>query len=269
MSYEMRWLKTKQYESNPLNNLSKQSIHHSIKFTLILGQVFGLMPVNGITNSSEKAVKFQWKSWRVVYTAFIILSTLFPIYITFYRIIFREIDVFSITALVFYGNSLAVHALFLVLAQNWENLMKSFYMMEISMRSYSKAPRLNVRLKLMTAVIMGLAFTEHVLVVIRHFQQSAACATEKEDMFQYFFVKISFPQIFKSVTYNVWLGFYLQFIVIIATFSWTYIDLFIMLMSSSIAVRFIQVTDKLASYVDTRVSKTLIKILFNCSKLHF
>lgn len=45
----------------------------SLRFVLILGNCFGLFPVNGVT-SEEKGLSFDWKSAKVVYSLVITLA---------------------------------------------------------------------------------------------------------------------------------------------------------------------------------------------------
>lgn len=51
-----------------------QLVHESLKEVLVMSQLFGLLPVRGITQSDPKKLSFTWKAKRVCYT--LVLGTL-------------------------------------------------------------------------------------------------------------------------------------------------------------------------------------------------
>lgn len=73
------------------SNLSNKTILTSIRFVLIMGQCFGLFPLNGITKTNGDDLKFQWISFKCLYTFcnliftnfMIIMGTLFLFQIDF------------------------------------------------------------------------------------------------------------------------------------------------------------------------------------------
>lgn len=51
----------------PPSMLRKQNIHNSLKFVLSVINIFGLLPVEGVRSSDEKALRFKWSSLKVLY----------------------------------------------------------------------------------------------------------------------------------------------------------------------------------------------------------
>ncbi|KAF5297014.1 hypothetical protein FQA39_LY12228 [Lamprigera yunnana] len=196
------------------------SLHRCMCATVIIGQVFALMPVDGVTK------------------------------------------IFFLATVIFFGNSIGVHILFMQLARAWPKLMQIWRSIEVSMKSYGFPLKMNFRIKLTTVVVLTTATVEHLLSVINHFIESDDKRSESKDIFEYFFVTIAFPQLFSMLKYSIWLGCFMQVITFVSTFSWTYIDLFIMLMSTSLALRFRQVADRVDKYSEENVSnEDLWKIL--------
>lgn len=49
----------------------------SVKVNLIILQIFGYMPLNGITSSNPQSLKFTWFSWKILYAGCNVLLLLF------------------------------------------------------------------------------------------------------------------------------------------------------------------------------------------------
>lgn len=62
---------SRQAETNP-----KGSFQEAIASTLILGQIFAIMPVTGVNGKTASDLKFSWKAIRTIYaTIAFILAT--------------------------------------------------------------------------------------------------------------------------------------------------------------------------------------------------
>lgn len=70
-----------------LKACSDNLFHHHIKWIIITGQFFGLLPVNGV-NSEKCNLTFNWFSKKVFYSEIIIFVSLFLTATTFYRILY-------------------------------------------------------------------------------------------------------------------------------------------------------------------------------------
>ncbi|XP_031331999.1 gustatory receptor for sugar taste 64a-like [Photinus pyralis] len=132
--------------------------------------------------------------------------------------------------------------------------MRDWHAMEMAMGSYGWPRRMNLRIKAMTVTILSIATIEHVLSVVGHFITADQLRTGDQDIFEYFFVVIAFPQVFAIISYSVWFGFLMQVITFASAFSWTYIDLFISVMGAGLAQRFQQVAVRVELYLDQKVS---------------
>ncbi|KAK5638896.1 hypothetical protein RI129_013191 [Pyrocoelia pectoralis] len=254
----MRWVKKIISKYNRQKNSDDQQFFKSIAFVVILGQIFGIMPLNGVKGSNERCIHFKWRSWKVLYTLLIVIGSLFCTCMSIYQIVTKESNMGLVSAVMFYMNSVVVHLLFISLAKNWAYIMRKWRVVDIGMRSYGWPCNLDVRLKLMSAVILFCATLEHLLVTISNFVRSYNCRGTIGEVFEYFFANLSFPQFFSNMTYTFGVGLMLQIITSISAFSWTYIDLFIILMSTSLALRFKQVAQRVEYYLQTMVSDVVL-----------
>ncbi|KAK4877869.1 hypothetical protein RN001_010375 [Aquatica leii] len=225
--------------------------YKSIGFIILLGQAFGIMPLRGVTGATERSIYFTWKSWRVLYTVFILAGTLFCVYASLMAAIQQDDNMSLITASIFYGTSFVVHILFVLLAKNWSQLMRKWCAVDVSMRSYGYPPHLDARLKILSGIVLTCATAEHIIVVTKNMITAHSCLSV--EFFEYYFARISYPQVFAIVRYSFWFGLIMQIITTASTFSWTYIDLFIILLSTSLAVRFKQVAKRVETYVNSKV----------------
>lgn len=60
-------------------NLSNKTVLSSVKFILVMGQCFALLPVDGVMKSKLIYLKFKWKSWKCIYAICCLLCTNFMI----------------------------------------------------------------------------------------------------------------------------------------------------------------------------------------------
>ena len=81
--------------------------------------------------------------------------------------------------------------------------------------------------------------------------------------FEHFTVNMSFPVIFDVIKpfYSPWLGLVFQFVNTRMAFSWTFIDLFIILISCALAMRFGQINYRVRCLKNMKVRIVLRLVL--------
>lgn len=88
-----------------------------------------------------------------------------------------------------------------------------------------------------------ISVVEHILNIISIVYYSTNCLNQKEPVKEFFKVQLS--QLFTFVAYSGWVAFFGKIVNIIATFSWSYSDLFVMMISVGISTRFKQINEDL------------------------
>lgn len=63
-------------KTKPKHVKSEENIFNSLKFVMIFFQIFGVLPQENIM-SSQNELHFKWKSWKVLYTLFLVGMTTF------------------------------------------------------------------------------------------------------------------------------------------------------------------------------------------------
>lgn len=205
--------------------------------------MFAIMPVNGIFSKNPIDLKFYWKSFRTIYAiiSFIIymIMTLLITYSTFNM----EITFASLTEIVFYGCNTYVIFLFVILAQKWPKIINEWEIVEKNLpKLRSKEEKLALKNKIIkiTIITMTVATFEHISSILTYVH-SAKCAKE-EDKVRIFFL-YSMSQIFQIFDYSLTIAIFVKIVNLTCTFIWTYMDIFVILVSLGISSKFKQLNE--------------------------
>ncbi|GLV41645.1 Gustatory receptor 64f [Carabus blaptoides fortunei] len=215
-------------------------LHRSLRFVLILAQCFALMPLQGIMSDSLNQIRFKWFSFRTLYCLINLCGSIGLFVFNFVRFLTTGMH-FGDLATVFYFTSTTLTILLSIrLARLWHLLNEKWSVMETAMKHYSYKPNLTYRFKITTLVVLLLALGEHLLFISKLIDISHDCDHVELHPLKTFF-GVAFAQIFALTPFAYWKAFLLEFVNINVTFAWNFMDLFIMLMCSSLAERFRQI----------------------------
>ncbi|XP_043675729.1 gustatory receptor 5a for trehalose-like [Vespula pensylvanica] len=232
-------------------NPATDSFHASVKPIILLANCFSMLPVSGVNTPDASYLKFTWYSPKLLYT---IASFLGAIVMTIFNILqFTKTGINSMktTSLVFYGTSLIASLLFLKLAKLWPCLALTWEKIEREfMFRHRRVSRISLagRFKLITAIVMTLAMIEHTLSVLKGFSYAMTCVKYRSDsdvIAEYF--ESQFPQVFSQMSYSLWKAILVDIINMLSTFSWNFVDLFLILVSMALADQFQQLNSRLNS----------------------
>ncbi|XP_043500327.1 gustatory receptor for sugar taste 64f-like [Polistes fuscatus] len=232
-------------------NPATDSFHASIRPIILLANCFSMLPVSGVNTPDASYLKFTWRSPKLLYT---IVSFLGCTVMTVFNILqFANTGFNSLktTSLVFYGTSLLASLLFMKLAKLWPCLALTWEKLEREfMFRHRKVSRISLsgRFKLITAIVMILALIEHTLSILKGFSYASNCAKYRGDsdiVAEYF--ESQFPQVFTRKTYSLWKAILVDTVNILSTFSWNFVDLFLILVSMALADQFQQLNSRLNS----------------------
>ncbi|XP_011340011.1 gustatory receptor for sugar taste 64f isoform X2 [Ooceraea biroi] len=230
-------------------NPSTDSLHASMKPIIMLAQCFSMLPVCGINKPDASYLRFTWRSLKILYTAVVFLGVFTMTVYNVIRMFYTGINSTKMTTFVFYVTSMVTAILFVRLAMQWPCLALTWEKLEREFtsrhRQVSKTT-LRTRFKIVTAVVMLLALVEHGASVLSAYMSAIECAEfrgDKDVIGTYF--QSQFPQIFSSMSYSLWKGIIVDVINILSTFSWNFVDLFLILISIALADQFRQMNSRL------------------------
>ncbi|XP_050518351.1 gustatory receptor for sugar taste 64e-like [Diabrotica virgifera virgifera] len=224
-------------------DVEEKLFHNSMRLFLIMCQILGLFPINCSTKYYTD-VKFSWKSFRIVYTFFMIVIIAFAVFVCLYSWATYGYKFADAGTHTFYVASLLSILLFLRLSKRWVKLLTTWCQMDKLMnRRYGYPSTIEKRLKICSVVFLTLVIIDHLLSIYNRF-----CRV-KESFginynYKYFFID-TFPHLFMVVPANVFTAVYCLFLNTHATLILAFNDLFIILVSVTLALRFRQITEKL------------------------
>lgn len=67
-------------------------LQRHLRYVLILAQIFGILPVYGISFDDPLKLKFSWQSWRVLYACWLILATFFVAFMAFFNLCSNDFE---------------------------------------------------------------------------------------------------------------------------------------------------------------------------------
>ncbi|XP_017755956.1 PREDICTED: gustatory receptor for sugar taste 64f-like [Eufriesea mexicana] len=238
--------------ANSAFNPETDSLHASMRPIIVLAQCFSLFPVSGVNTPDASYLRFTWRSPKFIYCAISFLASSMMTICNILRLTYCKINSTKMTTFVFNGTNLIASFLFLKLAMQWPSLMLTWEKVEKELshrhRKISKTS-LSTKFKIVTVVVMTFALIEHSFSILHGYMKAKECAEHRGDtniIGVYF--QLQFPQIFEYTTeYSLWKGILVDVINILSTFSWNFVDLFLILISIALTDQFRQLNSRLYS----------------------
>ncbi|XP_070156538.1 gustatory receptor for sugar taste 64f isoform X2 [Polyergus mexicanus] len=232
-------------------NPSTDSLYASIRPIIMLAQYFSMFPVCGVNKSDASYLRFTWRSPKILYTIIVFLAVFLMSVYNILWMLSTGTSSTKMTTFVFYITSFVTAVLFVRLAWQWPCLALTWEKLERELasryREISKTT-LATRFKIVTVVVMLLALVEHSASVVSAYINAVECANHRgdTDIIGIYF-QTQFPQIFSKTPYSLWKGILVETINILSTFSWNFVDLFLILISIALADQFRQLNSRLYS----------------------
>ncbi|XP_043525132.1 gustatory receptor 5a for trehalose-like isoform X1 [Frieseomelitta varia] len=240
-----------------------ESFHCAIGPVLSMARLFGLFPMTGIRSVSPSKLRFKIFSFITFYSCFIAAMVFLTTIVSMCHMLktlnaktFRTRGGIAEATggAVFYGNSLMGSILFFRLSLRWVSLQREWRAMERYIDSNSIEPtRLRWKFFFLSTVTLVLSFIEHVLSMfnsVEGYDWNAPNSTFHSFLETYTLRSHSFlfdtcSSLF-SVDYNFIIGLYVFVVSKLATFTWNFMDLFIMLVATGLAERYKSLNKTLA-----------------------
>ncbi|KAL7303890.1 hypothetical protein TKK_0004011 [Trichogramma kaykai] len=260
---------------DPVDDGQSSSLHCALRPIIILAQVFAVFPVSGVNSSDASTLEFTWRSPKIVYCCLSSLGSLVLTLFSIYRLATTSITSSKTSNLVFFFTAGITTILFLKLARQWPAFAATWQSMERELATrYTRttttttttttaeqgenqgdnnpsgleALSLSAKFKVLSTVVMSLALVEHSLSLLSGYVSALECASLRghaNTAATYF--SLQFPQIFTESNFALWKGALVQFINVLSTFSWNFMDLFLILLSVALTDQFKRLNRRLHS----------------------
>lgn len=99
-------------------------LHSSIAFTLLIGQIMGLMPLRGIFHRDESHLKITWKSWQFLNATAVLIGSIIYVQFIIVWIITAGVSLNGLISFVIYIGCLLNVILFFKIGLKWQKLLK-------------------------------------------------------------------------------------------------------------------------------------------------
>ncbi|XP_072399561.1 gustatory receptor for sugar taste 64e-like [Diabrotica undecimpunctata] len=224
-------------------DVEEKLFHNSMRFFLIMCQMLGLFPINCSTKCYSD-VKFSWKSLRIIYTILMIGIVGFAVFVCLYSWANYGYKFADAETHTFYAASLLSILLFLRLSRRWTKLLTTWCQMDkIMNKRYGYPSTIEKRLKICSVVFLTFVIIDYLLSIYNRYRK----VTDNFGVnynYKYFFID-TFPHLFMVVPVNMFTAIYCLFLNTHSTLILAFNDMFIILVSITLALRFRQITEKL------------------------
>ena len=102
------------------------SFHEIIGPCLVYGQLFGLVPVNGIMTSDETKLEFRWQALRTVYSMVFLFCGTADSIMGVERLLRRGFNIYHFEGLIFFILAAIRAFIFFHLAIKWKKIMSKW-----------------------------------------------------------------------------------------------------------------------------------------------
>uniref|UniRef100_A0A182SCH9 Gustatory receptor n=1 Tax=Anopheles maculatus TaxID=74869 RepID=A0A182SCH9_9DIPT len=224
---------------------------------IILGQVFGIFPIYGITANEPTRLRLKWFSLRVILNLTIVVTALVQAYLEYGRLKMIGINAKNVSGLIFFLDACLINVLFLNLATKWRTVAAKWDEVD---ETFNRAPyqmvgwSLRKRLCVVSFTLLFFAAVEHCLSVVNgvHNQlfEVQYCNWTVPNFYRHYSLRrfanvyINFPYHDLSAVFFTVIGA-CKYVSSALTIYWNYQDIFIILISIGLATRFQQINNHL------------------------
>lgn len=213
---------------------------NAIRPAMKIARLFGLFP--------------RWKLLSTIYASCILaLHIAIALTVVHKRFELGYIEAHSAVGFFFYTNSTLVAILFFKLNFEWQKLVNHWTDVEKCIfltDKYRSGSEWSLRRRLYACTVVGLfaAFMEHTLFIAAGFRkvvnEAEVCGYENDIIAENFFHNFH-EHIFSLIPYNHFYGGTVAFLNMSLNFIWSFVDLFIVLVSVGISFRFEQINRRI------------------------
>ncbi|XP_055641419.1 gustatory receptor for sugar taste 64f-like [Toxorhynchites rutilus septentrionalis] len=220
------------------------TFHDAIAGLLVMAQLFAVMPVCGILSKDPKKLTFIWTSKRALYTYAMCLGTVFLSVNAVTRLFDRGFTFARLTVGFFYTYNLYATYCFILVARKWPAMIRKWCEVEQLLPSSTnilERGQLAYKIKMVSILVMTLSLMEHMLSITAAVFFTPNCSGITDPLTMFF--KSNFLFVFYHFEYSKIRGFVVKCINVVNTFVWSYMDLFVIVISIGLSHTFKRVND--------------------------
>lgn len=256
------------------SSYKEDSFHNAMRPIVRVSHFFGIMPVDVGKSKDVSSIIFRWKSFKTIYSLIFVVLGMCEGFLCLWLVIRNGMTLSYSSALSFYFVSVTGTICLLKLASKWDKLMKFWYERE---KVFLEAPytiqgwTLNRKIRLWGVAFGVLSLSnklisstmcmfvdeiplfpvDHVLFLMNSFSINQNiidyCKVNESEFFHSYLIAYRY-HLTKVIPYHIIQYPIYEWINILMTFSWNFIDLFIILISVALAMRFNQINFRVEKF---------------------
>uniref|UniRef100_A0A182JEB1 Gustatory receptor n=1 Tax=Anopheles atroparvus TaxID=41427 RepID=A0A182JEB1_ANOAO len=215
------------------------TFHEAVTGVLLMAQLFSIMPVCGILAKDPRKLRFSYVSGRAFYAYFCATGIGFMATMALYFFVSKRYNFQKMVTAFFYTYNLYAMFRFGQLAKRWPALMVKWTRIDQTLppqKDEFERATLGYRIKLCSILVMTLSLSEHLLSIVAAVHYSNNCPAV-HDPYEAFF-KSNFAFLYYYFRYSALRGFLTKFFNVICNFMWSYVDLFVIVISMGLSHSF-------------------------------
>uniref|UniRef100_A0A182G0C2 Gustatory receptor n=2 Tax=Anopheles albimanus TaxID=7167 RepID=A0A182G0C2_ANOAL len=215
------------------------TFHEAVRGILTLAQLFSVMPVCGIHSKDPRKLRLSYTSFRAFYAYFCALGISFLTAMSVFFFASKRYNFQKMVTAFFYCYNLYGMYRFWKLAKSWPGLMVKWTHVDDSLptqRNEFDRAILAHRIKVCSILVMTLSLSEHLLSIVAAVHFSNNCPAV-HDPYEAFF-KSNFAFVYYYFRYSALRGFLTKFFNVICNYIWSYVDLFVIVVSMGLSHSF-------------------------------
>ncbi|KAJ8735034.1 hypothetical protein PYW08_014284 [Mythimna loreyi] len=204
------------------------SFQKAMKMVIIWGQCIGLNPVTGILQKDVSKMRYTKCSFQYLFAITIAVTQIIGTVLSFYRL-YRRPNVGTLGSVAFLTPACLTTISFIITAPKWPPLMNKLSNCRLDEYIHPNSVK---RCKIACAVYMVMGIVEHMMAILSRLIRILECHEGILNSVGELFVRVTSPWLYElNVPYDVWLGIILQYLNILTTATWNYLDIFIVCIS--------------------------------------
>ncbi|XP_066904049.1 gustatory receptor for sugar taste 64f isoform X2 [Halyomorpha halys] len=212
---------------------SRSTIQLELRTPLLLAQFLSLLPIYGVSNPDYRKLRFEWKSWKVLYSFGIITFNIILCIFALNRYIRdRGVTYRSLGDIMFFGSTLLISMSFLILVRQWKDFIGKWASLQGEMNNFESS-NVQKKIKLLTNCLLFSSIFEHILSNT----QFMLNVEENQDRLRMF---LDDKNVSSVLGFNTWCYIFIYFGNFLITLIWNYTDIFLTAVSLSLANMFKQ-----------------------------
>ncbi|KAF7272883.1 hypothetical protein GWI33_014361 [Rhynchophorus ferrugineus] len=232
----------------------EMDINRTLKKVILLGQALGYFPVIDLNRNPH----FSVKSFRFGYAVFTMIGPCFMFAMQLVKAVTGSFTLFQVEKLSAYAGSAYACFVFIELATKWSRLMEEWRFVENNMKNYGFPKKLNRNIYLIVVFFVTMLLVEYILHQTSRIYRAKGCHEDHNRAIKFFLSNLTLSHVFHHIPYNIPTSFLIHYWLFQIHFAFTYVDIFVMIMSMCLASRLKQVSHKIQECASQKVIDPLV-----------